>query len=228
SARDELFRREEYRTGALSVAAEAELSWLVQNLEDPDRVQSTKNESSLMGHVGFKLKYGFLRAHVDVIYRDLTAILFDVPGFIPYQALADNVVVTPEVYGSMALDYNIQPVDITIGITLGVLQPATYAGVANLGVNASPVDQGNAKIVVRGDAPGDWDILPAGQDELALFIGKLDVKWSYYDAFQFIGSIWYGRDDNLASVQQDAAGHNIRVFEEPNAVGFTIISHVAF
>ncbi len=226
--RDELFRRETYRTGALSLAIEGEFSWLVQDLEDPDRVQSTKNESSFMGHLGFKMKYGFTRVHADLIYRDLTAILFDVPGFVPYQALSENATVSPELYASVAVDYNIQPVDLTLSVTLGILQPATYAGVSPTGSTASTVDQGNTKLVVRGSRAGDWDILPPGQDELPVFVGRLDLKWSYYEAFQCIGSLWYGRDDNLASVQQDETGHLLRAFEEPNAVGFTLVSHVAF
>lgn len=226
--RDELFRKETYRTGALSVAVEGEVNWLNQSLEDPDRVQSTKLETSFLGHVGFKLKYGFLRVHLDGIYRDLTGILFDVPGFVPYQALSTDVEVTPEIYASVAADYNIQPFDITVGLTLGMLQPATYEGVAPVGATASSVDQGNRKLVVRGSRAGDWDILPAGQDELTVFLARFDLRWSYYEAFQFIGSLWYGRDDNLAAVKQDAAGHNVRDFEEPDAVGFTIVSRVAF
>ena len=226
--REELFRREQYRTGALSLAIEGEFWFLAQVLEDPDNVSSTKSETAIMGHIGAKMKYGYFRLHMDVIYRDLTAILFDVPGFIPYQALSADVKVSPEVYGAIAADYNIQPYDLTLGLTLGVLQPATYAGIAPTGANASSVDQGNTKVVVRGDQAGDWDILPNGQDELPLFVGRVDLKWSYYDAFRFIATLWYGRDDNLASIKPDASGHNLRTFEEPNALGFTILSQVNF
>lgn len=224
--REELLRKEQYRVGKLSVAVEGEFSWLIQNLEDPDHVDSTKNESSYMGHLGLKLKYGYWRLHVDAIYRDLTAILFDVPGFVPFQGLSEDVEVSPEIFTAISTDYNIQPIDLTIGVTLGLQIPATYTGVAPTGNTASEVDQGNRKVVIRN--PTSWDILPPGEDELPLFVARLDVKWSYYDTFYVIASLWYGRDDNLASVTPDAAGHNVRDFEEPNAVGFTLLSQMRF
>ena len=226
--RDQLFKKETYRAGQVSVRAEVEATWLIQNLEDPDTVSSTVNEQSWMGHAGFALKVGYFRLHIDAIFRDLTAITFDVPGFIPYQALSKDAAVTPELSGTISADYNIQPVDLTIGLTFGILKPATYEGVAPLGMNVSSVNQGNRKVVVRGSKSGDWDILPPGEDELPVMVVRLDLKWNYYDAFAIVGTMYYGRDDNTAQVVQDAQGHNIRQFDEPNALGFTLLTRVKF
>ena len=226
--REELLRREVYRTGDVSIAVELETTYLVQDLEDPDRVNSTKLEESIMGHLGFKLKYGQFRLHIDAIFRDLTAITFDVPGFVPYQALSEDVDVSPEIFGSIAADYNFQPWDITVGLAFGILQPATYAGVAPVGATASGVDLGRRKVVVRGARSGDWDILPAGEDELPVYMVRFDVKWSYYDKFQVLAELSYGRDDNRAQIFQDAQGHNVRQFDEANSLGFMLMAVMQF
>ena len=224
--RDALFQKEVFGRG-LSLRAEVEATGLVQTLEDPDHVRSTKNEWSVMGHLGFALKYRRFRLHLHGIYRDLTAITYDVPGFVPYQALSEDVKTTPEIYGSLSLDYTFA-YDITVALTFGILKPATYVGTAPLGLNASSVDLGRRKVVVRGAASGDWDILPPGDDELPIYMVRLDLKWNWYDAFGVIAQVYYGRDPNVAQVFQNAVGHNVRVFDEPNAVGLTLITRVAF
>ncbi|MFT5429925.1 MAG: hypothetical protein ACI9OJ_000598 [Myxococcota bacterium] len=226
--RSELFEKENYKGGKFSMAAEIEGTFLIQSLEDPDRVNSTRNEQSWMSHVGFAMKYGHFRMHLHAIYRDLTAILFDVPGFVPYQALPENTETSGEIYASLAADYNIQPIDLTIGLKFGLLKPATYNGIVPAGTTASSTDQGRRKVVVRGSGTGDWDILPAGEDELLVFSTELSVKWSFYDFFAVVGEISYERDDNVAQVIQDAQGHNVRVFDEPNRLGFMILSEMLF
>ena len=226
--RDELFKREAMRHGDLSFRAEIEASELAQDLEDPDHVDSTKNEWSTMGHVGFGMKYGFFRLFADVIARELTAITFDVPGFVPNQALPDNVKVTPEVFGSVGFDYTFDPYGITIGGSVGVLKPATYEGVPPEPTNASPVDQGSSKTVVRGPSPLDWDILPQGEDELPVYMVRFDFRWVYYEAFGVAAQVYYGRDENTAQVEQDSFGHNVRVFQEPNTIGFQVLTQMKF
>ena len=226
--RDQLFKKERYRTGDVSVAVEAEGTFLVQTLEDPDRVDSTKNEMSWMAHAGFKLKYDFFRLFLHFIYRDLTAVTFDAAGLVPYQALSENTEVTPEISGQIAADFNIQPYDITLGLGLLVLKPASYIGTATAGATAGPADQGLRKTVVRGPLASSWDLLPPGEDELPVFLLRMDVKWSYYEAFGVLLTLFYQRDENVTQVVQDDEGHNMRQFDEPNAFGFNVMAQLQF
>ncbi len=226
--RNALFQKEIYQTGLVSVALEAEATGLVQNLEDPDHTQSTKIEWAALGHFGLSMKVGFWRIFAHTIVRSLSAITFDVPGFIPYQALPKDAKVSPEIMGSLGFDYNFKSIDLTLGFNYLILRPATFIGTVPTGLNASITEQGLRKVVIRGSRSGDWDILPPGENELPVHMLRLDLKWSFFESFGVIGQIGYTRDDNLASVKQDSFGHNIRVFDQPNGVNFNLICQVKF
>ena len=216
--------------GGVSWSVALEGTGLVQTLEDPDRVHSTHNEWSWAAMLSFHLKVGGFRVHLEAAARSLTYITYSVPGFVPYQALPEDVETEPEIWGSLSLDYFFESIGLTVAGTFGILRPATYRGVAPAGVYPpETLLQGIRKVVVRGSESGsDWDILPPGEDELPIFYVKLSLKWTFGRTFAALAEVTYGRDPNLAQVFRDSRGHAIRSFDDPDILAFGLLARLSF
>lgn len=225
--RHDILAPETYGSG-ISWNVAAEWTSLVQTLEDPDRVSSTVNEWSHAAFLSAQMKVDRFRIHLEGSYRTLTYITYNVPGFVPYQALPAGVTVSPELFGALSVDYNWAAPNLTFAITAGILRPATYEGVTPAGPSAPSNLQGVRKTVVRGAASGDWDILPPGEDEVPVLLLKASVKWSFGDTFAALAEVTYGRDANLAQVFRDFRGHAIRSFDDPNILGFGLLARMSF
>jgi len=225
-----------------------EFAFVDQVLEDLDHYGSTKHEQSK----AFALTAGFrldrLRLHFDTVYRDLTFITFNVPGFMPYQALPASAdlshgngfsflpeALSGEWFSVLSADYHFRlpnSLGLTPAISGGMLLPATYKpgaeGLTIEGPFVSEQVEGIQKVVVRGTRQGDWDILPAGEDEMPVFIAKLDLKLNVGANFAVVGEVSYANDPNFAQVFQDERGHAIREFDSPHVLGLGLVSELAF
>lgn len=205
---------------------------LVQTLADPDRYGSTKNEWSKAAYFSAGLRHDKLRLHVDAIYRDLSYIVFNVPGFDPYNAILEDSNLTPEIFGSLSIDYYFESIGLTPALTFGVLLPSSFkptvSGLKAEGPFAEEIGKGLQKVVVRGTNAGDWDILPVGEEELPVFMVKLDLKFNLGQNFFIIGEVSYGRDPNFAQVLLDERGHAVREFDKPDNMGVGIITEFTF
>jgi hypothetical protein len=220
------------KAGDFGVEVAVEYTRLIQTLEDPDNTSSTKNEwGQAMAFTG-GIRLGKFRTHLNVIMRDLPFIVFNVPGFVPYQALPENAEITNEVFGVLSFDYFFEGLGITPAISFGVLKPSTYKadvqGTDILGTYAEQVSQGIQKVVVGGSERGDWDILPAGSDEELVLVTKVNLKWSLADSFAVIGEVTYAYDSNTAQVTLNDQGHAIRNFDNPNILGLGFITELQF
>jgi hypothetical protein len=226
--RFDILAREEYGSG-LSWNVAIEGTGVVQTLEDPERARSTINEWAFASMASARFKFSHFRIHLEGIYRTLTYITYNVPGFVPYQALPAAVESKPELTALVSADYFIAPISLTVGLTFGVLRPATYRGVVPAGSAAPTTLQGVHTVVVRGaESGGDWDILPAGEEELPVFYIKGNLKWTFGDTFAALAELTYGRDPNLSQVFRDFRGHAIRTFDDPNVLAFGLLARLAF
>lgn len=218
--------------GDFGVEIAAEYTRLVQTLEDPDNTQSTTNEWSQAVAVTAGVRLGKFRTHLNLIMRDLPFIVFNVPGFVPYQALPAGAEITPELFGVVSVDYFIEKLSLTPGVSLGLLRPSTYKaggqGMELVGPYGEEVSLGIQKVVVGGSNRGDWDILPSGMDEELVLMAKFDLKWSLASAFALIGEVTYAYDPNTAQVTLDDRGHALRNFDDPNVVGLGIVAELQF
>lgn len=209
-----------------------EYTRLVQTLEDPDHYASTHNEWAQAGYFSAGLRFDKFRVHLDGIYRDLPFIVFNVPGFVPYQALSEQSEVSPELFGALSADYYFDSVGITVAMSAGVLLPATYkptvSGQVIEGPFAEEVAKGIQKVVVRGTNSGDWDILPPGEDQMPVFVFKGDVKYNLGQNFFVVAELSYGHDPNFAQVFIDERGHAVRQFDKPEVIGFGVTTEFSF
>ena len=225
--RFDLTETEKY-DGAVSFRVAAEYSLITQTLADFDFTGSTKNELSMAGFASAAVKAGDFRVHADGGYRDLTFITADVPGFFPYSALPDGSEVTPEISGVLSFDYFFEAVGLTPYVSFGVQLPATYRGTLPAGQNNSSVSQGVQDVVVRGDEPGDWDILPEGENVLPVFSTLGGLRWTYEKTFAALFQLDYSYDPDRAQIRKDENGIGRRVFVDPNRLGFSLLASVKF
>jgi len=220
-----------------------EFSRLVQTLEDPDHYASTKNEWGNAFFLSSGVRYRKLRVHVDGVYRDLTYIVHNVPGFVPGQALSSEADLSHgggfdtlpewlsgELFGLLSVDYFLEHVGLTPAVSLGWFLPATYKptdeGLTSEGPYPADHATGIQKVVVRG--PHNWDILPVGEDELPVFISKFNLKWSLGKNYSMIGEVSYTRDNNFAQVLMDEHGRAKRRFDKPDILGVGVVSELKF
>ncbi len=225
-----------------------EYSHLAQNLEDPDRFGSTRVERSNAFALSAGMRVKKWRLHFDAIYRDLSYIVWNVPGFVPNQALPESADLShggafsflPEFMGGeiftvISTDYFVEftrSMGLTPALSIGMLLPATYtptaSGATGQGPFAADYAKGIYTTVIRGSNANDWDSLKAGDEELPVFLAKFDLRYNLSQHFSLIGEISYANDPNYTQVVIDEHGHALREFIDPNIIGLGVVSELSF
>jgi len=178
-------------TWAFSLAAE--FTWLQHTLQNPDQLQSTLRQNARAAALSARLKLWYFQASADVIVRDLAFVLFNRPGFVPFQAFPGDEkrnllgagpgecpfqvqigpctagglgsVVQPEVLFATGVSAYIPVIRLTPAVIFGVQKPATFQGFLpdSLRSGGVPDTAGSQTVVVRNAT--DVDILPCAQYE---------------------------------------------------------------
>ena len=225
-------REDDPYQGRMGVEVAAEYTHLAQILEDPDRPASTKIEQAKAAAFSMGFRFRKLRTHLNLIFRDLSFIVFNVPGFVPYQALPEAAAVKPEIFGVLSVDYFIKALGLTPALSVGVLRPATYRpnmqGSTLTGPYAAAVEEGIHKVVVKGSNSFDWQMLPAGEEEWLVFMARFDIKWNLGDSFAMIGEVSYRYDGNIAQVFMTNQGHAVLRFDDPHILSYGLVAEYEF
>lgn len=205
-------KREVYDS-SFSFAAESEFSQLGQDLIVPEKLGTTIIQPARAADLNVRLKYKYLRAHFDIVYRSLSFILFDVPSMSPYYDFPQDSKHTDEAYGAVGVDYYFRRPRLTPGITVGYETPATYTGVVSELADQTSSD---STIVVREE--GNFDILPAGQKKFDILTTKLTCRWNLADYLDFLGEVSYTLDKNQTKYVKNlnGDGSSVRVFDDPD------------
>jgi hypothetical protein len=211
----------------LAFAAAGEGGIRVQTLADFERPGSTNYELAGAAHLDLKFRYQDLRIHGEARMRTLTYITAEVPGFFPYSTMPSNSTTEPELQGLVSLDYRVLG-QLTLGVTGGLRQPATYQGLPPQGAGEDAATAGIRTVVVSDSEAGGWYILPAGQKALPVFWVKLGLMWQPVGEFAFLVDVLYGVDQNKTQVQRDTLGHALRVYTQPNVVGINVLGQFVF
>lgn len=208
------FRKQHYADD-WSWLVSSEVSYITQNLRDPDTFGQTELQSGIAGDVNFRLKKGYTRFSADVVYRNVEFVLFNVPSFVPYYGFPDSAETRPETFVALGLDYYMEKVRQNPGIVLGYQIPATYVGDASLLNPEDPQLQGQVStVVVRRQ--GDFEILPTGQNAFDILSFRAFDRWDISDGMTMIGEITYTLDKNATILEATEFGSVVRVFDEPN------------
>lgn len=206
--------------------AAAEASTLFQTLEHPDRVGGTTLQSAIAGDLNLRFRSGPWEPFVDLVYRDVQFILFNVPSFVPYQDLNDVLQITPELWAGIGLNYHLPEFHLTPGFVLGVQRPAAVEAVLETGSFGSDVMLGKKTVVVKRE--GGLVILPDDEDVLPTVVGRAQVRWDLSEMATILGEVFVGYDPNRAEYEDDFSGISQRVFEDPLLAGFSVITQARF
>lgn len=234
------FRPEKYEAGKFSFAVSSEFSYVVNMLEDPDKIGGIIASPGMAGDLNFRMKYGFFRLHADVVFRDLSFIVTNVPGFVPFQAFKQEQLkssVNPEFFFAVGADYHIAPAHLTIGLKGGVLFPSFFQGTLPKEVvgNESFKSLGGEQIlVVRDD--GDYTLLPTKDQNgnkvtvLPIISAKLNMKWQISPFLAAVGEVLFSVDNNQTRLQKSTEDGTVtqRVFIDPIILGFNLMLQARF
>lgn len=222
------FQPETYE-GGLSYSVSVEGTWLTQNVIDPDKLASTTRQDARAGDIQARVKFDKTRLHLTASYRDLAFILFNVPSLVPFQDFPADAEVEPEFFIAGGADYYFESLRLTPGIVAGVQFPASITTELgrNSGTNPAPTSMGRRTTVVREE--GQFVILPEGADVQPIVSVKGTMRLDLSDSMSAAGEVYYTRDPNRATIADNRGGNQqVRVFEDPDALGFNLLLQARF
>ena len=217
------FMRDSYinhrEVDGVGVLVQAEANYLAHNLLDFDNAGDSVVETAFAGDVQATLGFGTTEIGADFVYKDLTYILFDVPGLTSGYSLPGSYEVTPQIYGRLRASHYFPKARLTPQLGLGIMQPATY---------------GNAEYgfyVVRDET--DRSHVPAGQAPAALLSGVAGLQVDISKSMVAVGEVLYTIDNNVsdfqASEEDGTGGEYVPAPEEwRNQIGMNIMVRARF
>jgi hypothetical protein len=199
--------------GKLSYNFALEFTGLGQTLlewEQPDKVVLTP---AFAGASINRFRYEKWRFNINAVFRDLSFMLFNIPGLAPYRANPSGSVSRPDFFVAGGVDYFLERTRLTPGAELAYRRPATYTS-------------GGVTTVVRDF--NDFETLPPGEGAFDMFASKLTLKWDVAPFFVIVSELRYSLDRNRTKfVQVDFESGRERVFQEKNVtnrLGFFILA----
>jgi hypothetical protein len=218
------FKPENY-DDSFSFVVKHEGSILFQTLSDPDRYGTTVNQLAYAFDINFLMKWKYLRAHLDAMFRTMSFLLYEVPSFTPYQEFPDTAEVSPEYFVALGVDYHFPTAHLTPGLVFGMQQPATYT-IQDLDVGGATF-LGKRTVVVRDIA--SRSILPVNEGSRLIWSVKATCKWDISEILAVVAEVYYSYDDNQVRYVSDFQGLNVySTFTDPNILGLNIAAQARF
>jgi hypothetical protein len=202
----------------------AEFTTVWQTLIDAD-APSTRVADNAITFGGFaQARFAkSMRVGLDVVYRDVDFLVFNVPGYAPYLSFAEGTIQKPQVYGAIWWDYYIEKAHLTPTVIFGLMQPASFQSLAN--------DSGNRQMAIIREA-NDYELMPEGLDRAyTILSGKVSLKWHVSSILAITGEVSYTHDYNVSKVvTNDETGVGERVLDDAMArrLGLNLIVQAAF
>lgn len=217
-----VFRPEEYRPGHTSWSVALEGSRLMQNLADFDRPGSTKLQPATAAALMGTVKSGYLRVQASAIYRDVSFVVKNQPGFIPFTSLPKGAKTQAEQFFAVAFDYHIPELHLTPLASAGVQLPATFG---------SSFEAGGAEVdrvqVVR--AQGNVSNLPYNKKRVQIIQARAGLKWDLSELMSTMLWVQVIQDNNATRIEQAPDGSTyLRVFQSPTSFGFGVMAQARF
>ena len=172
----------------LGVLVQAEINRLSHNLLDAETTDSTVVESGMAGDVQTLLVAGHTAVGIDLVYKDLAYILFNVPGLTSGVAMNPTMSKTPQLYGRVSVQHYFQNAHLTPSLGGGLMQPATY-------------DTSDGTFVQYTDA--DKEQVPEGQAPAAILSSVLGAQLDISRSVTFTAEVLYTVDANQSQFVQE-------------------------
>jgi hypothetical protein len=190
-----------------------EFTGLGQTLLEWDQPDRVVLKPAFAGSSINRIRIKNWRVNVNAVVRDLSFILFNIPGLAPYRAYPDGAKTRPDFFVAGGFDYFFEKPKLTPGAEIAYRRPATYT---SSGVTT----------VVREF--NDFETLPPGEGAFDIFVTKATLKWDVAPFFVIITELRYSLDRNRTKfVKADNESGRERIFQDANVVnrlGFFILA----
>ncbi len=198
--------------GAFGFGISGEFTALWGSLINADSPEEELLDDALTGAITAQVRFlKNMRVGVDVVYRDVSFLVFNVPGLIPYLSFANETEQTPQVYGALWWDFFIEKPKLTPSFVIGLMQPAAF--------RAAEVGGTRQTQVIR--EANDYEIMPPGQEPFTILALKASLGWALSDMLAVVGQVSFVNDFNQTKVVRDegATGGDlgVRVLDEARA-----------
>ncbi len=198
----------------LLVQAEANL--LGHSLLDADDPSQIVVEQAMAGDIQTVLVWNSTEINLDVVYKDLPYILFNIPGLTSGYSISETMETSPQLYYRARVAHYFPEWHLAQSVGIGLMQPATYQ-----------TSEGTFVQYTERDKEG----VPAGQDATNILAGVLGTQVDLSPSMVAVGEILYTIDNNLSKVEADENGDLVRVAEPENvrqALGFNLMLRARF
>ncbi len=197
---------------------QAEWNYLTHNLFNSDKAGSTTLENAMAGDLQSKFVFGSTTVGVDFVYKDLSYIVFNIPGITSGWSTPEWMEVKPQLYGRINASHYFEKARLTPYGGVGLMQPASY-------VNA----QGGTVVQVN---ERDIVVVPDNQGVVNILGALAGVEVDASKSVVLVGELLYTADNNQSDFIEDPdTGDYKRVpveWNEANKLGFNLIMRARF
>lgn len=196
---------------------QAELNYLQHNLLDPEQTEATTIETGIAGDFQTTMLFNTTEINIDLVYKDLPYILFNVPGLTSGVAMSPDMETTPQLYGRFSLSHYFAKQHVTPSVGIGVMQPATYETEGGTFVQYTAYDK---------------EQVPEGQLPSAILSAIAGVQIDMSKSTVLVGELLYTIDNNLSDFIQSEDGLGgkrvLADINERRALGFNLMMRARY
>jgi len=199
------------------ILLQAEVDRLSHNLLDPKAGNTTTIETGLAGDLQTLVVAGSTSIGIDVVYKDLAYILFNVPGLTSGVAMNPDIDQTPQLYTRAKASHYFASAHLAPSLGVGIMQPATYKTSSGTFVQYTERDK---------------EQVPDGSEPAAILsaIGGVQVDMS--KSVVLVGEILYTVDNNqsqFVQTEKHPEGRRIAAPDvEQNVLGMNVMMRARF
>ena len=191
---------------------QGEVNRLSHNLLDADNSGSTVIESGIGGDLQAVAVFNTTEVAVDLVYKDLEYIVFNVPGLTSGTSIPSALSTTPQYYGRLTLSHYLPQQHVSFSAGAGLMQPASYT-------------DSEGKTYVQYTARNKEQV-PDGEPAYNILGGVIATQIDVSPSTIVVGELLYTLDNNLSRTVDGA-----RVAEPQEvrqALGFNVMLRARF
>ncbi len=195
---------------------QAEGNLLFHNLIDPEKVDATTVERAFAADAQATFVAGTNEIQADFVYKDLSYIIFNIPGITSGYALNPSMETTAQYYFRGRAAHYFPKAHLTPSIGVGWMRPATYSTGGFTYVQYSERDKAH---------------VPDGQEATAILSSVAGLQWDLSKSMVAVGEVLYTLDNNLSDFVADdgQTGTNVPAADNVrNRLGFNLMVRARF
>ena len=230
--RDTYIKHRELKGSGLLIQAEG--NYLVHNLLDFDQVDATVIEPAFAGDVQSLFVTGTTEIGLDLVYKDLSYTVFNVPGLTSGYAISDTLDTTPQLYVRASAAHFFPKAHLTPSLGAGYMIPASF-GTAADGYNViyrGSTDSSTAAATGSTSSSNSSQVaVPTGQAPAALLSAVGGLQWDISKSTVAVTELLYTLDNNQSIAVEGDDGASVDILAPAyvrNALGFNLMIRARF